>query len=156
MCILLCGCIVGLRALFSGIRQVALRLITVMRARYEGIGVMMPLLRMGPVRENDVLVEKVPGLNQYLDWRKRIDTDAVEIFEFNIPDEQAEEIWTILRYGTKRSHPKGRFSTNAMGDCVDFRLLNFFIVLLRILLQWIRFGTRIAWQNNFITKIRTE
>ncbi len=69
----------------------------------------------GPVRENDVLVEKAPSLNQYLDWRKRIDTHAVEIFEFNISDEQAEEIWTIIRYGTKRSHPKGRFSTNAMG-----------------------------------------
>jgi len=68
----------------------------------------------GPVRENDVLVEKAPSLNQYLDWRKRIDTHAVEIFEFNISDEQAEEIWTIIRYGTKRSHPKGRFSTNAM------------------------------------------
>ena len=75
-------------------------------------------VKEGPVRENDVLVEKVPGLNQYLDWRKRIDTHAVEIFEFNISDEQAEEIWSILRYGTKRSHPKGRFSTNAMGGVV--------------------------------------
>ena len=72
-------------------------------------------VKEGPVRENDVLVEKAPSLNQYLDWRKRIDTHAVEIFEFNISDEQAEEIWTIIRYGTKRSHPKGRFSTNAMG-----------------------------------------
>ena len=71
-----------------------------------------------PVREKDVFVEKAPNLNQYLDWRKRIDTHAVEIFEFNISDEQAEEIWTILRYGTKRSQPKGRFSTNAMGGAV--------------------------------------
>ncbi len=77
------------------------------------------------VRENDVLVEKVPGLNQYLDWRKRIDTDAVEIFEFNISDEQAEEIWTILRYGTKRSHPKGRFSTNAIGGLCGFSVAKF-------------------------------
>ncbi len=69
----------------------------------------------GYVRENDVLVEKAPSLNQYLDWRKRIDTHAVEIFEFNISDEQAEETWTILRYGTKRSHPKGRFNTKGVG-----------------------------------------
>ncbi len=75
-------------------------------------------VKEGPVRENDVFAEKAPGLNQYMDWRKRIDTHAVEIFEFNISDEQAEEIWTILRYGTKRSHPKGRFSTNAMGGAV--------------------------------------
>jgi len=82
-------------------------------------------VKEGPVRENDVLVEKVPGLNQYLDWRKRIDTDAVEIFEFNISDEQAEEIWTILRYGTKRSHPKGRFSTNAIGGLCGFSVAKF-------------------------------
>jgi hypothetical protein len=69
----------------------------------------------GYVRENDVLVEKVPGLNQYLDWRKRIDTHAVEIFEFNLTDSEAEELYTILHYGTKRSHPKGRFSTKAIG-----------------------------------------
>ena len=79
----------------------------------------------GPVRENDVFAEKVPSLKQYLDWRKRIDTHAVEIFEFNISDEQAEEIWTILRYGTKRSHPKGRFSTNAMGGLCGFSVAKF-------------------------------
>jgi hypothetical protein len=82
-------------------------------------------VKEGPVRENDVLVEKVPSLNQYLDWRKRIDTHAVEIFEFNISDEQAEEIWTILRHGTKRSHPKGRFSTNAMGGLCGFSVAKF-------------------------------
>jgi len=76
---------------------------------------LMPLSRIGMCVRTMCLSKKVPGLNQYLDWRKRIDTHAVEIFEFNIPDEQAEEIWNILRYGTKRSHPKGRFSTNAMG-----------------------------------------
>ncbi len=79
----------------------------------------------GPVRENDVLVEKVPTLNQYLDWRKRIDTHAVEIFEFNTSDEQAEEIWNILRHGTKRSHPKGRFSTNAMGGLCGLSVAKF-------------------------------
>ncbi len=82
-------------------------------------------VKKGPVRENDVLVEKVPSLNQYLDWRKRIDTHAVEIFEFNTSDEQAEEIWKILRYGTKRSHPKGRFSTNAMGGLCGLSVAKF-------------------------------
>ncbi len=77
------------------------------------------------VRENDVIVEKVPSLNQYLDWRKRIDTHAVEIFEFNTSEEKAEEIWTILRYGTKRSHPRGRFSTNAMGGLCGLSVAKF-------------------------------
>ena len=38
-------------------------------------------VKEGPVRENDVLIENVPGLNKYLDWRKRIDTQVVEISE---------------------------------------------------------------------------
>lgn len=109
MCIQPCGSIAGQMVLCSGIRQAVLHLVIVMRDAP---------VNEGPVRENDVLVEKAPSLNQYLDWRKRIDTHAVEIFEINISDEQAEEIWTIIRYGTKRSHPKGRFSTNAMGGAV--------------------------------------
>ena len=70
---------------------------------------------MDAKRRNDVMSEKVPTLNQYLDWRKAINTHAVEIFEFNITDSEAEELYAILRYGTKRSHPKGRFSTKAIG-----------------------------------------
>jgi hypothetical protein len=70
---------------------------------------------MDSERRNDVISEEVPTINQYLAWRKLINTHAVEIFEYNIPDGEAEELWTILRYGTKRSHPKGSFSTKAIG-----------------------------------------
>ncbi|MFQ5712604.1 MAG: hypothetical protein ACE5GU_01060 [Candidatus Scalinduaceae bacterium] len=70
---------------------------------------------MDSERRDDVISEKVPTINQYLTWRKLINTHAVEIFEFNIPDDEAEELWTILRYGTKRSHPKGSFGTHAIG-----------------------------------------
>ncbi len=70
---------------------------------------------MDSVRRNDVISEEVPSINQYLAWRKLINTHAVEIFEFNIPDDEAEELWTILRYGTERSHPKGSFGTHAIG-----------------------------------------
>jgi hypothetical protein len=70
---------------------------------------------MDAERRDDVMSDKVPSLNQYLDWRKTINTHAVEIFEFNITDSEAEELYVILRYGTNRSHPKGRFSTKAIG-----------------------------------------
>ncbi len=70
---------------------------------------------MDSERRDDVISEEVPTINQYLAWRKLINTHAVEIFEYNIPDDEAEELWTILQYGTKRSHPKGSFSTKAIG-----------------------------------------
>ncbi|MDV5121765.1 MAG: hypothetical protein R2549_06810, partial [Candidatus Scalindua sp.] len=70
---------------------------------------------MDSERRDDVISEKVPSLNQYLDWRRIINTHAVEIFKFNITDSEAEELYAILRYGTERSHPKGRFSTKAIG-----------------------------------------
>ena len=70
---------------------------------------------MDSKRRDDVMSEKVPSLNQYLDWRKTINTHAVEVFEFNITDSEAEELYAILRFGTKHSHPKGQFSTKAIG-----------------------------------------
>lgn len=70
---------------------------------------------MDSERRNDVISERVPSLNQYLDWRKIINTHAVEIFEFKITDVKAEELYAVLRYGTKRSHPKGQFSTKSIG-----------------------------------------
>ncbi len=70
---------------------------------------------MDSERRDDVMSDKVPSLNQYMDWRKIINTHAVEIFEFNIAESEAEKLYAILRHGTKRSHPKGRFSTKAIG-----------------------------------------
>lgn len=78
-----------------------------------------------PVRRKDVITERVPSINQYLAWRKSIQTDGVEIFEFNISDDEAEELWTILRYGTKRSHPKGAFHTNAFGGTCGLAIAKF-------------------------------
>ncbi len=70
---------------------------------------------LGSVRKKDMIVEGVPSINQYLAWRKQIQTSGVEIFEFNLSDDDAEKFWTIIRYGTNRSHPKGAFHTNALG-----------------------------------------
>lgn len=70
---------------------------------------------MESVRLDDVITEEVPGINRYLTWRKLINTHTVEIFEFNISDAEADELWTVLRYGTKRSHPKGAFGTHSIG-----------------------------------------
>ncbi len=70
---------------------------------------------LGSVRKKDMIVEGVPSINQYLAWRKQIQTSGVEVFEFNLSDEDAEKFWTIIRDGTNRSHPKGAFHTNAVG-----------------------------------------
>ena len=70
---------------------------------------------MDSKRTDDVMSKKVPTLNQYIDWRETINTHAVEIFEFNLTDSEAEELYAVLRYGTKRSHPKEQFTTKAIG-----------------------------------------
>ncbi len=88
----------------------------------------------GSIRFNDVIIEKVPTVNGYLEWRKRIHTDAVEIFEYNLGDHEAEEFWTILRYGTERSHPKGAFKTSANGGRCGLSVAKFLH----------RFGEKIA------------
>ncbi len=73
------------------------------------------LADLSSVRENDVIIKRAPSINQYLAWRKYIQTSGVEIFEFNLSDDDAEKLWMILRYGTNRSHPKGAFHTNTFG-----------------------------------------
>ena len=77
------------------------------------------------IRLNDVIIESAPSINQYLVWRKFIDTHAAEIFEFNVPEDKAEELWAILRNGTKRSHPKGKFHTNAVGGTCGLSIAKF-------------------------------
>ena len=77
------------------------------------------------IRLNDVIIKSVPSINQYLVWRKFIDTHAAEIFEFIIPQDEAEELWTILRNGTKRSHPKGAFHTKAVGGTCGLSIAKF-------------------------------
>jgi len=77
------------------------------------------------IRLNDVIIKSVPSINQYLVWRKFINTHAAEIFEFNIAEAKAEELWTILRDGTKRSHPKGKFHTKAIGGTCGLSIAKF-------------------------------
>ena len=156
MCIQPCGCIAGAMVLYSGIPAGGFA----SRHRYAGQARRYRRydapVNEGPVRENDVLVEKAPSLNQYLDWRKRIDTHAVEIFEFNISDEQAEEIWTILRYGTKRSHPKGRFSTKAIGLTCGLSVAKFLHRFAEDIVEVDTVFFLITWRNNCIIEIRTR
>ena len=106
-------------------------------------------VKEGPVHENDVLV----GLNKYLDWRKRIDTQVVEISEL-----MSRRKISGLFFGMVPSAHIRKVDLVQMQweGCVGSRLLNSFIVLLTILLRWIRFGILTIWQNSFIKKIRTE
>jgi len=54
-----------------------------------------------------------------------IHTHAAEIFEFNISETEAVNLWDILRNGTTRSHPKGKFHTNAMGGTCGLSIAKF-------------------------------
>ena len=77
------------------------------------------------IRFNDVTTKKAPSINEYLAWRKTIKTHAAEIFEFNISEAEAENLWDILRNGTTRSHPKGKFHTNAIGGTCGLSIAKF-------------------------------
>lgn len=77
------------------------------------------------IRQDDIIIKSVPSINEYLAWRKFINTHAAEIFEFNISEDYAENLWTILRNGTKRSHPKGKFHTDAIGGTCGLSIAKF-------------------------------
>ena len=80
---------------------------------------------LNSIRLNDIITKKAPSINEYLEWRRIIHTHAAEIFEFNISETEAVNLWDILRNGTTRSHPKGKFHTNAMGGTCGLSIAKF-------------------------------
>ena len=77
------------------------------------------------IRLNDIIIKSAPSINEYLAWRKFINTHAAEIVEFNISEDEAENLWAILSNGSKRSHPKGEFHTNAIGGTCGLSIAKF-------------------------------
>ena len=66
-------------------------------------------------RENDLILEGAPTINDYIRFRTEIPTRMLEIFEWSIALDIAENLYTILSNGTDKSHPRGRFSTKGTG-----------------------------------------
>ena len=66
-------------------------------------------------RWNDLIVQDPPDLKTYLAFRRTRFDSAVEVFEWIITAEQAEELYDVLQNGRDASDPSGAFRTSTMG-----------------------------------------
>jgi hypothetical protein len=76
-------------------------------------------------RWSDLIVTNTPTVAQYLDWREKVPTARTEIFEFDVTDAEADSLWEVLRHGTDRTHPAGRFNTTTTGGACGMALSDF-------------------------------
>jgi hypothetical protein len=67
------------------------------------------------VRSNDLIRIDPPDLETYLKFVWRHSSIEVEVFEWDLPPEQAHDLHDVLLHGTDKNHPAGRFTTTTFG-----------------------------------------
>ena len=65
----------------------------------------------GIKRDNDLIVSNPPDVATFINWRWIVEDGTVEVFEWDLPDSQAQELRDVLMNGTNDTHPTGSFST---------------------------------------------
>ncbi len=80
------------------------------------------------VRSSDVIKNKAPSIDQYIQWRhdSKLPVNGIEIFDYTLTGKQALELWAILdQGGVAKNHPKYPFNTNAVGLFCGHSVSNF-------------------------------
>ncbi len=73
-------------------------------------------LRYGPFpahvqRARDLILMPTPSLEDYVRFRWALEDTRVEVFEWDLPSEQAARMREALLHGTDGAHPAGRFTS---------------------------------------------
>lgn len=73
------------------------------------------------VRSKDLIRINPPDLEMYLQHVWNFSSVEVEVFEWDLKPEHANELYDVLVNGTDKNHPAGRFTTPTMGGfcCVS-------------------------------------
>ena len=67
------------------------------------------------VRSKDLIKINPPDLETYLRHVWNFSSVEVEVFEWDLKPEHANELYDVLVNGTDKNHPAGRFTTTTMG-----------------------------------------
>jgi len=77
------------------------------------------------VRSKDLIRINPPDLETYLRHVWNFSSVEVEVFEWDLKPEHANELYDVLDNGTDKNHPAGRFSTTTMGGFCCVALSDF-------------------------------
>lgn len=65
-------------------------------------------------RHRDIVVTHIPDIPTYMRFRWFVGDSSVEIFEWDLPTQQTQELDEILQKGTDENHPRGEFHTETI------------------------------------------
>jgi hypothetical protein len=77
------------------------------------------------IRSKDLIRKNPPDLDAYLQFTWNYSTVEVEVFEWDLRLEYAQELYDVLFNGTDKNHPAGRFTTTTMGGLCCVALSDF-------------------------------
>ena len=77
------------------------------------------------IRSKDLIRVDPPDLEAYLKFAWEFSTVEVEVFEWDLTIEQAQELYDVLDNGADQNHPAGKFSTTTMGGFCCVALSDF-------------------------------
>lgn len=96
-------------------------------------------------RERDIVITHIPDILTYINFRWHVGDSSVEVFEWNIPRQQAKELWGILRNETDENHPKGQFQTDTAPAFCSIAISDF---LQRFTTPTITLADSYLWPHN--------
>lgn len=71
-------------------------------------------LPKGIERGKDLIVSNPPDMETFVRWRWIVEDHRVEVFEWDLPDSDAQTLRDVLLNGTDDIHPAGSFSTSTL------------------------------------------
>ena len=77
------------------------------------------------IRSKDLIRKDPPDLEAYLRFSWNYSSVEVEVFEWDLEQEVALELYDVLYYGTNKNHPAGKFATATMGGLCCVALSDF-------------------------------
>ncbi len=77
------------------------------------------------IRSKDLIVKNPPDLEAYLQFTWKYSSVEVEVFEWDLGLEPAQELYDVLSSGTNKNHPAGKFKTATMGGLCCVALSDF-------------------------------
>jgi len=76
-------------------------------------------------RAKDIVITHIPDIPTYMKFRWLVGDSSVEIFEWDLPNQQTKELREVLQMETDETHPKGEFHTETAPAFCSIAISNF-------------------------------
>ena len=96
-------------------------------------------------RAKDIVITHIPDIPTYMKFRWLVGDSSVEIFEWDLPNQQTKELREVLQMETDETHPKGEFHTETAPAFCSIAISNF---LQRFVTPTLTLADTYLWPHN--------